>query len=96
VLELSTDLVWPTLIRVYKLELSPVEDVLQGKERLNFVLMSDFAQLNAEPALVPSLPDQPTEFDDGLLTWQNRNCGKQQTAGIGFVAQRNEPVWRFS
>jgi CHAT domain-containing protein/Flp pilus assembly protein TadD len=30
--------------------------------------VADFAKLNAEPALVLSLPEQPTEFDDGLLT----------------------------
>jgi CHAT domain-containing protein len=30
--------------------------------------VADFAKLNAEPALVLSLPDHPTEFDDGLLT----------------------------
>jgi CHAT domain-containing protein/Tfp pilus assembly protein PilF len=30
--------------------------------------VADFAKLNAEPALVLTLPDQPTEFDDGLLT----------------------------
>ena len=30
--------------------------------------VTDFAKLNAEPARVLSLPDHPTEFDDGLLT----------------------------
>ena len=30
--------------------------------------VADYAKLNAEPALVLSLPEQPTEFDDGLLT----------------------------
>ena len=30
--------------------------------------VADFAKLNAEPALVLSLPAKPTEFDDGLLT----------------------------
>jgi CHAT domain-containing protein/Tfp pilus assembly protein PilF len=30
--------------------------------------VADFAKLNAEPALVLSLPEHPTEFDDGLLT----------------------------
>jgi CHAT domain-containing protein len=30
--------------------------------------VEDFAKLNAEPALVLSLPEHPTEFDDGLLT----------------------------
>jgi CHAT domain-containing protein len=30
--------------------------------------VADFAKLNAEPALVLSLPKKPTEFDDGLLT----------------------------
>jgi CHAT domain-containing protein len=30
--------------------------------------VADFARLNAEPALVLSLPDHPTELDDGLLT----------------------------
>jgi CHAT domain-containing protein len=30
--------------------------------------VADFAKLNAEPALVLSLPEKPTEFDDGLLT----------------------------
>jgi CHAT domain-containing protein/tetratricopeptide (TPR) repeat protein len=30
--------------------------------------VADFAKLNAEPALVLSLPDKPTDFDDGLLT----------------------------
>ena len=30
--------------------------------------VSDFAKLNAEPALVLSLPEHPTELDDGLLT----------------------------
>ncbi|MGA8615192.1 MAG: CHAT domain-containing tetratricopeptide repeat protein, partial [Xanthobacteraceae bacterium] len=30
--------------------------------------VADFAKLNAEPALVLSLPDHPTELDDGLLT----------------------------
>jgi tetratricopeptide (TPR) repeat protein/CHAT domain-containing protein len=30
--------------------------------------VADFAKLNAEPALVLSLPEMPTEFDDGLLT----------------------------
>ena len=30
--------------------------------------VADFAKLNAEPALVLSLPERPTEFDDGLLT----------------------------
>ena len=30
--------------------------------------VADFAKLNAEPALVLSLPETPTEFDDGLLT----------------------------
>ena len=30
--------------------------------------VADFAKLNAEPALVLSLPDHPTEVDDGLLT----------------------------
>jgi CHAT domain-containing protein len=30
--------------------------------------VADFAKLNAEPALVLSLPQQPTELDDGLLT----------------------------
>ena len=30
--------------------------------------VTDFAKLKAEPALVLSLPDHPTEFDDGLLT----------------------------
>jgi CHAT domain-containing protein len=30
--------------------------------------VADFAKLKAEPALVLSLPEVPTEFDDGLLT----------------------------
>jgi CHAT domain-containing protein/tetratricopeptide (TPR) repeat protein len=30
--------------------------------------VADFAKLDAEPALVLSLPEHPTEFDDGLLT----------------------------
>ncbi|MGA8616809.1 MAG: CHAT domain-containing protein [Xanthobacteraceae bacterium] len=30
--------------------------------------VADFAKLNAEPALVLTLPAHPTEFDDGLLT----------------------------
>ena len=30
--------------------------------------VADFAKLNAEPALVLSLPESPTELDDGLLT----------------------------
>ena len=30
--------------------------------------VADFAKLKAEPALVLSLPEHPTEFDDGLLT----------------------------
>jgi CHAT domain-containing protein len=30
--------------------------------------VGDFAKLNAEPALVLSLPDKPTKLDDGLLT----------------------------
>jgi CHAT domain-containing protein len=30
--------------------------------------VAEFAKLNAEPALVLSLPEKPTEFDDGLLT----------------------------
>jgi CHAT domain-containing protein/tetratricopeptide (TPR) repeat protein len=30
--------------------------------------VADFAKLKAEPALVLSLPETPTEFDDGLLT----------------------------
>jgi CHAT domain-containing protein len=30
--------------------------------------VADFAKLNAEPALVLSLPEHPTEFNDGLLT----------------------------
>jgi CHAT domain-containing protein len=30
--------------------------------------VQNFAKLNAEPALVLSLPSQPTAFDDGLLT----------------------------
>jgi tetratricopeptide (TPR) repeat protein/CHAT domain-containing protein len=30
--------------------------------------VADFAKLNAEPALVLTLPEHPTEFDDGLLT----------------------------
>ena len=30
--------------------------------------VADFARLNAEPALVLTLPEHPTEFDDGLLT----------------------------
>jgi CHAT domain-containing protein len=30
--------------------------------------VADYAKLNAEPALVLSLPEKPTEFDDGLLT----------------------------
>jgi CHAT domain-containing protein/Tfp pilus assembly protein PilF len=30
--------------------------------------VADFAKLNAEPALVLSLPEHPTDFDDGLLT----------------------------
>ena len=30
--------------------------------------VADFAKLNAEPALVLSLPEKPTRFDDGLLT----------------------------
>lgn len=30
--------------------------------------VANFAKLNVEPALVLSLPDQPTELDDGLLT----------------------------
>ena len=30
--------------------------------------VADFAKLNAEPALVLTLPEKPTEFDDGLLT----------------------------
>jgi CHAT domain-containing protein len=30
--------------------------------------VADFAKLNAEPALVLSLPENPTDFDDGLLT----------------------------
>jgi CHAT domain-containing protein len=30
--------------------------------------VADFAKLNAEPALVLSLPEHPTEFEDGLLT----------------------------
>src|SRR3984893_18208622 len=30
--------------------------------------VSQFAKLNAEPALVLSLPAKPTELDDGLLT----------------------------
>jgi CHAT domain-containing protein/Flp pilus assembly protein TadD len=30
--------------------------------------VADFAKLDAEPALVLSLPERPTEFDDGLLT----------------------------
>ena len=30
--------------------------------------VAEFAKLNAEPALVLSLPDHPTESDDGLLT----------------------------
>jgi CHAT domain-containing protein len=30
--------------------------------------VADFAKLNAEPALVLSFPEHPTEFDDGLLT----------------------------
>jgi CHAT domain-containing protein/Tfp pilus assembly protein PilF len=30
--------------------------------------VADFAKLNAEPALVLSLPEHPTELDDGLLT----------------------------
>jgi CHAT domain-containing protein len=30
--------------------------------------VADFAKLNAEPALVLSLPEKPTQFDDGLLT----------------------------
>jgi CHAT domain-containing protein/Tfp pilus assembly protein PilF len=30
--------------------------------------VADFAKLNAEPALVLSLPEYPTEYDDGLLT----------------------------
>jgi CHAT domain-containing protein len=30
--------------------------------------VADFAKLNAEPALVLSLPEKPTELDDGLLT----------------------------
>jgi CHAT domain-containing protein/Tfp pilus assembly protein PilF len=30
--------------------------------------VADFAKLNAEPALVLSLPEHPTAFDDGLLT----------------------------
>jgi CHAT domain-containing protein len=30
--------------------------------------VAEFAQLNAEPALVLTLPDKPTELDDGLLT----------------------------
>jgi CHAT domain-containing protein len=29
--------------------------------------VAEYAKLNAEPALVLSLPDKPTEFDDGLL-----------------------------
>src|SRR5258706_4717744 len=30
--------------------------------------VAEFAQLNAEPALVLTLPEKPTELDDGLLT----------------------------
>jgi CHAT domain-containing protein len=30
--------------------------------------VAEFAKLNAEPALVLSLPEKPTDFDDGLLT----------------------------
>jgi CHAT domain-containing protein len=30
--------------------------------------VADFAKVNAEPALVLSLPERPTEMDDGLLT----------------------------
>ena len=30
--------------------------------------LADFAKLNAEPALVLSRPNNPTEFDDGFLT----------------------------
>jgi CHAT domain-containing protein/tetratricopeptide (TPR) repeat protein len=30
--------------------------------------VADFAKLNAEPALVLTLPEHPTEYDDGLLT----------------------------
>jgi CHAT domain-containing protein len=30
--------------------------------------VAEFTQLNAEPALVLTLPEKPTEFDDGLLT----------------------------
>jgi CHAT domain-containing protein len=30
--------------------------------------VADFAKLNSEPALVLSLPETPTEFDDGLLS----------------------------
>ena len=30
--------------------------------------VADFAKLNAEPALVLSLPEKPTQFDEGLLT----------------------------
>ena len=30
--------------------------------------VADFTKLNPEPALVLSLPEHPTEFDDGLLT----------------------------
>lgn len=30
--------------------------------------VKDFAKLKAEPALVLTLPERPTEFDDGLLT----------------------------
>ena len=30
--------------------------------------VADYAKLNAEPALVLTLPEKPTEFDDGLLT----------------------------
>ena len=30
--------------------------------------VADFAKLDAEPALVLSLPEKPTQFDDGLLT----------------------------
>jgi CHAT domain-containing protein len=40
---------------------APTHGLLAGE-------VSQFAKLNAEPALVLSLPQKPTELDDGLLT----------------------------
>jgi CHAT domain-containing protein/Tfp pilus assembly protein PilF len=57
-----------TVTRVKQTKLDQYRIVYFSTHSLLASEVAEFAKFNPEPALVLSLPDRPTEFDDGLLT----------------------------